>query len=195
MKPAAGSGASALSGRLQALAAKTLALTHRVTTATAYASGLLVLALGLFMTLDVLGRRFGGPFSGATDEIASYAMAFSATWALAFTLASGRHIRIDVLLPWLPAPLRRVVDYLGVAALGGFAALLAYGGWMLALESDELESRSMVLQLPLALPQAIVSAGFTLLALQALAMLLMAPFLPLDAISEQPADDSQLQGI
>lgn len=195
LEPAAGSPAQRAPAALHRALAGFLELTNALTTAMAYVSGLLLLVLGIFMTFDVLGRRFGGPFSGATDEIASYVMALCATWALAYTLGSGRHIRIDVLLPWLPPAARRVADYLGVALMGAFACLLAYSGWALALESHELDSYSMVLQVPLVIPQAIVSAGFTLLALQALAMLLMSPFKGLDAITEHGDDDSDVQGV
>jgi TRAP-type C4-dicarboxylate transport system permease small subunit len=163
---------------------KAIDATEAVGTALAYASGGLLLLLGFFITVDVLGRRFGGFYSGATDEIAVYVMALTTSWALSYTLAVGRHIRIDVCLPWFPRPMRRVIDYSGLALLGAFAGTLAFNSWDLALESYRMDARSMALQVRTAFPQAVVAAGFTFLALQSAIMLLASPFRDLEELHE-----------
>lgn len=167
---------------------KAIHAAEAVSSALAYVSGGLLLLLAFFITADVLGRRFGGFYSGATDEIAVYAMALTTAWALSYTLAVGRHIRIDVCLPWFPRPLRRVLDYAGLALLGAFAVLLAFNSWDLALESYRMDSRSMALQVRTAFPQAIVAAGFTFLALQAAIMLLASPFRELEELHQASRD-------
>jgi TRAP-type C4-dicarboxylate transport system permease small subunit len=156
--------------------------------ALAYVSGAVMLLLALFITVDVLGRRFGGFYSGATDEIAVYAMALATSWALSYALAVGRHIRIDVCLPLFPRAARRVLDYAGLALLGAFAGLLAFNTWDLALESYRMDSRSMALQVRTAIPQAVAAAGFTFLALQAALMLLASPYSDLEELHKAGRD-------
>ena len=159
-----------------------------VALALAYLSGATLLLLGGFMTLDVLGRRFGGFYSRATDEISGYAMVLITSWALSYALVGGRHIRIDICLHWFPAPLRRVLDYTGLALFALFAGLLAYGSWDLALESYGMDARSMALQVRSAFPQAVMAMGFTFLALQALIMLLACPFRELEDLHRASRD-------
>jgi TRAP-type C4-dicarboxylate transport system permease small subunit len=55
-----------------------------------------------------------------------------------------------------------------------FAAVVAYYSWKLALESLETDARAMsFLRTPLFAPQACLALGFTVLALQAMAMFLV----------------------
>jgi TRAP-type C4-dicarboxylate transport system permease small subunit len=160
----------------------------KAATALAYISGGVMLLLGLFITADVLGRRYGGFYSGATDEISVYAMALATSWALSYALAVGRHIRIDVCLGWFPRAVRRVLDYAGLALLAAFAGILAFNTWDLAVESYQMDSRSMALQVRTAIPQAVAAAGFTFLALQSAIMLLAAPFCELEELHQASRD-------
>ena len=109
----------------------------------------LLVLLGLFITVDVLGRYLGGVYSGATDEISVFVMALAATWALSYTSMIGKHIRIDLTLHWLSPRLRRIADYGGVALLCAFAvAEIVFGpesqattdrfgvGWMVMVRGD-----------------------------------------------------------
>jgi hypothetical protein len=59
----------------------------------------------LFITFDVLARRFLGFSTQATTEITGYALAFGISWALSHTLTARRHVRIDVAINHLPARL------------------------------------------------------------------------------------------
>jgi TRAP-type C4-dicarboxylate transport system permease small subunit len=154
----------------------------------AYLSGATLLLLAAFMTFDVLGRRFGGPYSRATDEISGYAMVLITSWALGYALSGGRHIRIDVMLHWFPKSLRRVLDYAGLALFALFAGILAWNSWSLAAESWAMDARSMTLQARSAYPQAVMAAGFSFLCLQCLVMLLAAPFRDLEELHQQSRD-------
>ncbi len=157
-------------------------------TSLAYLSGATLLLLGGFITVDVLGRRFGGPYSRATDEISGYAMVLITSWALGYALAGGRHIRVDICLHWFPATLRRIVDYAGLALLAVFAVILAYGSWSLAVESHLMEARSMTMQVRSSVPQAVMALGFTFLALQSVVMLLASPFRDLEELQQANRD-------
>ena len=136
----------------------------------------IVSALGLLVIITgklTLGRSFGGPYSGFTDDISAFAMAAAGTWASAYALQVGGHVRIDLLLPYLPPPLRAALDQLAVALAGLFAALLALYAWELVAGSWRLGAHSIsVLQAPLVIPQSLLAFGLTMLAVQAAALLL-----------------------
>jgi TRAP-type C4-dicarboxylate transport system permease small subunit len=150
-----------------------LAVLDRVATAMAYLAGAVLLAASFYITLDVIGRRFFHLSSGATDEFGGYALAVGGMWALAFALTTGAHVRIDVLLPHMPATLRSLLGYLAMAAMAAFAAVTAYYSWKLALESLVTDARAMsFLRTPLWIPQGCLSLGFTLLAVHAAVILL-----------------------
>ena len=165
--------------------ARAIGISDRIAHVLAYVSGAVLVLLALFITVDVLGRRYGGPYTGATDEISVFAMAAAVTWALAYTSVVGKHIRIDLTLPLLSPKLRRVADYGGMALLAVFASLLAVNCWRLAWESLEIGSISMSkLSVPLVYPQALMAAGFTFLAIHAFITLLAAPYCDLDALHD-----------
>lgn len=155
------------------------AVMERVSVGMAVVGGGLLTLLAVFITADVLGRGFGGFYSGATDEIAGYTMCLAITWSLAYTLTIDKHVRVDLLLAVVPRRVRRLLDWLALALLTLFAAMLAWKSWGLALDSLEIGSRSPgVLQTPIGIPQCAMAFGFTVLALQGVLTLAVATFDP-----------------
>jgi TRAP-type C4-dicarboxylate transport system permease small subunit len=155
------------------LVAGVLTLISRLSMVMAWLSGLTFLLLAFYITVDTLGRSFGGPYSGFTDDISAFALAAAGTWASAHTLRGGAHVRIDLLLPHLPPPLRAWLDQLAIVLAGLFAALLASYAWELAAGSYSLGARSIsMLQAPLVVPQGLLAFGLTMLAVQAAALLI-----------------------
>jgi TRAP-type C4-dicarboxylate transport system permease small subunit len=145
-----------------------LAVLDHVSLAMAYLAGVVLLVASFYITLDVLGRRFMGVSSGATDEFGGYALAVGGMFGLAFALTTGNHVRIDILLPYLPPRLRSLLNYAAMAAMGFFAAAAAYYTWKLAIESFATDARAMsFLRTPLFAPQGCLALGFSLLAVQA----------------------------
>ncbi len=61
-----------------------LAVMERLSVSMACVSGALLTLLSFFIAADVLGRGYGGFYSGATDEIAGFSMTLAVTWALAY---------------------------------------------------------------------------------------------------------------
>ena len=136
----------------------------------AWISGMLFLLLAFYMTGDALSRTLGGPFTGVSDQIASFCLSLGATWALAHGVVAGTHVRSDVLLPLLPRPVKR---WFGVCALAGltvFAWLLAYSSYLLTMESYEMGSTvpQSIIEMHLYIPQAISSFGFIIFAVTSL---------------------------
>jgi TRAP-type mannitol/chloroaromatic compound transport system permease small subunit len=143
--------------------------------ASGYLSGLLFLVLAVFVTYDVIARKWGVylhlPTTRVTDEISGYILALAATWGLAYTLRTDAHVRIDVLLPYLPRRYRAVADFLAVALMGCFAGLVSWKIWALVLDSFESGIRSSTYMLtPQWIPEGIVAIGFSLLTLASAAM-------------------------
>jgi len=146
----------------------------RVAVGMAYLGGAVLLLASVYITLDVLGRRFVGVSSGATDEFGGYALAVGGMWALAFALTTGSHVRIDVLLPHFPPRVRGLLNYAAMAAMAFFAGVVAFYTWKLAAESFTMDARAMsFLRTPLVVPQGCLALGFTVLAAQASVIFLL----------------------
>jgi TRAP-type C4-dicarboxylate transport system permease small subunit len=161
-------------GTAPAVSRQLLGLLDRAATAMAYLAGAALLLVSFYITVDVIGRKFVGVSSAATDEIGGYALAIGGLWALAFCLTTGAHVRIDVLLPHFPPRVREGLNYAALVLLTAFAAIVAWYVWKLALESFTTDARAMsFLRTPLVLPQACMALGFTLCTVQGAVMLLV----------------------
>jgi TRAP-type mannitol/chloroaromatic compound transport system permease small subunit len=142
----------------------------RIFMAAGYISGLLFLLLAVFVTYDVIARKWGVylhlPTTRVTDEISGYILALAATWGLAYTLRTDAHVRIDV--RW-----RAVADFIALVLMGFFAGLVSWKIWALVLDSFESGIRSSTYLLtPQWIPEGILGVGFTLLAVASAAMAL-----------------------
>jgi TRAP-type mannitol/chloroaromatic compound transport system permease small subunit len=140
-------------------------------------SGFVFLVLALFVTYDVIARKWGTylqlPTTRVTDEISGYILALAATWGLAYTLRSDAHVRIDVLLPYLSVRWRSIADCFALILMGCFAGLVSWKVWALALDSFESGIRSSTYLLtPQWIPESILGIGFSLLTFTSIAMAL-----------------------
>lgn len=125
-----------------------------------YVAGWGFIACALFITFDVIARRFFGFSSQATTEITGYALAFGISWALAHALTTRAHIRIDVLINHLPANVRYPMHLLSLAALLIFMGFIAKGAWDLVDESILFGATDIsVLRTPLWIPQGLWAFG------------------------------------
>jgi TRAP-type C4-dicarboxylate transport system permease small subunit len=140
----------------------------RLVTGMAYFCGALFLLLAFYTTYDVIARRYGGWYSGVTDEMSEYALALGASWALAYTLRAGGHVRVDILLPYLPGTLRRLLDAFAMAVMAVFAATVSVYLWKLVGSSYAIGATGhSIIQTPQWLPQTIMASGYSLLAVVA----------------------------
>jgi TRAP-type C4-dicarboxylate transport system permease small subunit len=128
------------------------------------AAACLALIAGLVLA-QIVGRVVGVMLPGA-DDLASYALVATSFLALAYTLKSGGHIRVALLLQRLPARPRRYAE-LGALAVG--SAITLYFVWF-AIELTWLSWRfgdmsQGVLPIPLWLPQSVMTMGLIILAI------------------------------
>ncbi len=151
------------------------AVVDRIYLGIAYTCGAMFLLLGLFITYQAIVRKFGlfGIMAPGMDQISGYVLGFAATWAFSYALRTGSHVRIDLLLPFMPRSVRFVADLAALAAMGFFAAIVAWRLWVMVLQSYELGATTNTYPLtPLWIPQMVVSIGFSMLGFTALQMII-----------------------
>jgi TRAP-type C4-dicarboxylate transport system permease small subunit len=125
------------------------------------AAGWLYLAAALYITSDVITRRFG--FSTqATDEITNYILAVGTSWSMAYSFMRKDHVRVEVILLKLPKTVQGFVNTLALGMLTVLLAILIYGVWTTALDSIRFDARAnTALHTPLAWPQVLWAVGWT----------------------------------
>ena len=138
-----------------------------------YVAGWGFIVCACFITFDVIARRFFGFSSQATTELTGYALAFGISWALAHTLTTRAHIRIDVLINHLPAVLRYPMHLLSLMALAVFMGFIGKGAWDLVDESILFRATDIsVLRTPLWIPQGLWAFGILVFLLLILLLLI-----------------------
>jgi TRAP-type C4-dicarboxylate transport system permease small subunit len=99
-------------------------------------------------------------------EYSSYLMAATFTFGAAMTLRCGGHIRVRLVLSRLAPTARRAVEtFVSVIALA-FCLFFTYALFEFTLNAYELDERSIASNTPVWIPQAVVTFGVFLLALQ-----------------------------
>ena len=139
----------------------------------AWVCGLELLLLGFFITYQVIARKLLWVMAPATDVMSGYVLAMAATWAFSYSLRSGSHVRIDVLLPYMSKNIRAIADWTAVFAVAFFAYVTALKMWANVVDNY---TRGVVTNdyplTPLFIPKIVVALGFTLLVITAVQMML-----------------------
>ena len=139
----------------------------------AWVCGLELLLLGFFITYQVIARKLLWVMAPATDVMSGYVLAMAATWAFSYSLRSGSHVRIDVLLPYMSKNIRAIADWVAVFAVAFFAYITAWKMWANVVDNYQ---RGVVTNdyplTPLFIPKIVVALGFTLLVITAVQMML-----------------------
>lgn len=149
---------------------------NRFATAIAYFSGLLFLLLAIYMSIDVTSRYLGGPFTGVADQFASFCLALGGTWSLARALGDGSHVRIDVFMPLYGASVKKALYVWSLLMVLTLALVLSWQAWIV-VEKSAARGASVpqsMIDIPLAIPQALTAIGYSILALQAVVMIVAA---------------------
>lgn len=137
-----------------------------------YVCGLELLMLGFFITYQVVARKLEWVQAPGTDVMSGYVLAMAATWAFSYSLRSGAHVRIDVLLPYMGTRVRGLADWLALFSVLFLGWVTMWKMWENVVNNYE---RGVVTNdyplTPLFIPKIVVSLGFTLLCLTALQMM------------------------
>ena len=138
-----------------------------------YLCGLEILLLGFFITYQVAARNLDWPRAPGTDVMSGYILGMAATWGLAYTLRSDANVRIDVLLPVMGPRARAIADFVAVMGLAFLAYVVTWKMWGDVINSYQLNQYSNDYpRTPLFFPKAFIAAGYSLLLLATLQMLL-----------------------
>ena len=168
-----------LEGRSAALSLLTgmRALTRsldRVYLGMGYLCGTMFLLLALFITYQVIARKYDIILAPGMDQMSSYTLAMATTWAFSYALRTGSHVRIDILLPFMSTRVRWWADQLALASILFFIGVTAWKMWeKQVIESYNIGAVTNAYPLvPLWIPQTFVAIGFSMLAFTALHMMI-----------------------
>jgi len=152
-----------------------LAAATSLSRAAIWAAGALTLVSALYITVDVLLRKFSPYGLGGSDELSGYAFAISISWALSFATLDRANIRIDALYQHLPTRICAILDWLALVGLAVFIAYVTrYASGVAMLSWDNNAAANTILATPLWIPQFIWVAGLIWLCIVLALMLLRA---------------------
>ena len=135
--------------------------------------GLELLLLGFFITYQVVARKVGWVQAPATDVMSGYVLAMAATWSFSYSLRSGSHVRIDVMLPFMGTNTRKVADLAALAAVAFLASITAWKMWVTIINNYERHVVTNDYPLtPLWIPKLVVGIGFSALGFTAIHMMI-----------------------
>lgn len=143
--------------------------------------------LTLLMLAEVTVRALSNIFPAIPGSIpvawewSSYLMAATFTFGAAMTLRAGGHIRVSLLVGNVPPLVKRILEMIVAFIAMVFMAFLAWSMVKFTLSSFARGQTALSSSTPLWIPQAVVTFGMALLALQFLARFIQAALgLPLE---------------
>lgn len=98
--------------------------------------GAALIIMMLHITAEVVLRSlFGVSIPGTLETVSFYYMVVGVFAGLAVVALHHEHVVVEVFLSWLSRRALLVVDAAGAVLSAGYAAFLAYGGWLQAQSS------------------------------------------------------------
>ena len=141
----------------------------------AWFGGVLIFLAAIIVAIEVLIRKFFNLTIGGADELSGFALAISSAFAFGYALLERSHVRIDSIYSLMPAPVRAVLDIIGLIVFILFMGLFAWHATGVFTDSVSMEARTMtVLETPLRYPQFLWIVGLYTFVVIALALLLRA---------------------
>jgi TRAP-type C4-dicarboxylate transport system permease small subunit len=114
---------------------------------------------------NIVGRYFFDtsiPWAEETMLFLMVACVFLGTGVVAW---SGRHLRMDVVVNALPPQMREALDLFSELLLIATAVTIVIVAWPVVRQLAEFDQRSQAANIPLAIPQAMVPIGLSIMAL------------------------------
>jgi len=113
-------------------------------------SAILLLAVSLFITVEVTCRYFFNSPHDFADALVLYVMLYLVFLPCGFTELEGRHIKLDLVHVRLNPQWKRYADIFNALAIIVTCSVIAYWAWYHAafLWNQEVWTESMVLELP-----------------------------------------------
>ncbi len=145
-----------------------MALLDRIAVVSGVGAGISLAAIALINAAQIISRLVGQQIPAA-DDFAAWTMAASAFLALPYALRRGDHIRVTLLLQFLPKAAERAMELLATAVGLGVASWAAYNAVIFVWGSYSYnEVAQGMLRVPLWIPQLAMPIGLVLLAVMLL---------------------------
>ncbi|MDI4638634.1 MULTISPECIES: TRAP transporter small permease subunit [Halomonadaceae] len=123
--------------------------------------GFALLAVVLFIGVEILMRQFAGHALSGVHEYSGYVLAVLSAWGLSHTLLERAHIRIDVVHGQLSPRSRQALDIIALLALNLVAWTIAFNAYpVLAKSLANSSTANTPLATPLWIPQVLWLAGY-----------------------------------
>ena len=129
------------------------------------AAGIFLIASVSINFVNIIGRYFFSVSIPWAEEIMLFLMVgcvFTGCCAVAW---EGRQIRMDVVVAMLPKKIRDLLHVLSELVLIAAAITVTAFAWPVISQLAAFDQRSQAADFPLVIPQAMVSIGYTLMAL------------------------------
>lgn len=139
---------------------KLLAFTEGLNRIGVWVGGTLLFLISFMIAVEVVLRKIFSISMGGADELSSYVLAISCSWAFGYALLRKAHIRIDVLYVRMPMKARFVFDFMSLFAFLVYLTPLVYFAFLVVQTSVIRNSTANTpLQTPLWIPQGLWFAG------------------------------------
>lgn len=133
---------------------------------------LLLMAIAV-LTLAQIGARLMGEIVPSADDFATFAMAASIFFGLAYTYRLGGHVRVRSLQMRLPSGARRAMEIVVLATVALTLAALLYYSVDMIMSSYQLNERTLgLVPIPTWIPMSSMPLGMAVLLLAVLEDLL-----------------------
>ena len=136
-------------------------LTRWIERALAYA---FIGAVGLNF-INVIGRYGFGSTILSADELQIFIMVFMTFLGAAVVAWRGQHLRMDVFVSALPAPIRRMISIAELAFIAVLAGFVMWNSASYAQQMFNIGRVSDMARVPMWIPHGVVVVGFGLIAL------------------------------
>jgi TRAP-type C4-dicarboxylate transport system permease small subunit len=150
-----------------------LRMVDQLAAAGAGISALLLLSIAVLFVLEILARAFGADSLNFVWEYSGYFQAIAILLGSAYTLNSGGHIRVGLVLKQVSPPVRRYLEAICTAAGLAIAVLLCGAlSYEASLSFDIGRTSYFTTETPLWVPQAALALSALLLVLAFIARLI-----------------------
>ena len=114
--------------------------------------------------VNVIGRYGFGSTILSADELQIFIMVFMAFLGASVVAWRNQHLRMDVLVAALPAPLRRLVRIAELAVIITLTGLVLWNSTYYAMQMFAIGRVSDMARMPMWIPHGVVALGFGLMA-------------------------------
>ncbi|MBE0584674.1 MAG: TRAP transporter small permease subunit [Desulfofustis sp.] len=152
---------------------KLLIVTENINRVGVWIGGLLMFLTSGMIAVEVVLRKVFAISMGGADEISSYVLAISCSWAFGYALLRKAHIRIDIFYAKMPQRLQSLLDIMALLAFLIYQVPLVYFAWLVVKTSIIRSSAANTpLHTPMWIPQGLWFVGLVCFLLTTVVLLI-----------------------